>query len=286
MAPTCSYCAQPLPHSVTACPHCGQPSLYPNVRAADEGHQVDALKRRFAASERDAETRGVRTQFDQLLAHSDSAEAVINRPHGEVTRLARADSEIYATFYQRTDAGIQIPAGNPWDKLRAVADTILFGEENKRHVRFAALTLDGCGLPHYGDCSITLRTSMIAHRTSLIEENSAIFMKRHGVTATDDYKLPVGHLASWTNRKMLVAAKLTPALSPTTQPADFPKLLLAAGKTSSDDRFVEAHIWGSITVRTMSKVTITKWQTKPRKSEVKALEEKLGKYNVAFTKPS
>ena len=175
---------------------------------------------------------------------------------------------------------------NPYDTLRAVADTVLFGEENKRHVRFAALSLDGNGLSHYGECAFILRPSMIDYRTSFIEENSVMFMQRHGVTAADGYKRPAGFLASWTNRGKLVAAKLAAKLNTTTQTAEFLSLLLAPGKTSADDQFVEAHVWGSITVRTMLKVTITKWRAKPRKSEVKALEEKLGKYSITFTKPS
>ena len=219
--------------------------------------------------------------LDAFLATIETtAEVVMHRSLADITRLARADSEIYATFYQRTAAGMTISGGDRWDELRAMADTALFGERNKSEIRFAALSLDGIGSPHYGECAIALRIPMIAHRTSLIEENSAIFMRRH------DYRRPAGCLASWARRGTLAAAKLGDALQPATTPAEFLNLVLAPGATSDDGRYIEAHVGGSLTVRSFREVTIRKWKTKPRRVDIKALEEKLAKYNVAFAKPN
>ena len=71
---------------------------------------------------------------------------------------------------------MKIPSSDSWNRLRAIADTILFGEQNKRRIRFAALSLDGVGLENYGDCSMTLKDSIIAHRATVFDENSVIFI--------------------------------------------------------------------------------------------------------------
>jgi len=78
---------------------------------------------------------------------------VISRYYSEVLRLASSPNQVYGTFYQLVDAGIRLPEGNQWDILREIADTVLF-PGYKKEVRFGALSLDGQGLPNWGDCSI------------------------------------------------------------------------------------------------------------------------------------
>lgn len=282
----CPFCKQPVPASEATCPTCGQHAGFPNVRAADNPLEVAALEARAEAATQRVENRGIRSVFEEFLRRVESAEVVLSRPLAEVTRLSHADSEIYATFYQRTEAGLSIPSDSCWDDLRAVADTLLFGERNKRQIRFGALSADGLGLPHYGECFLSVRINMIAHRTSLFEENSVIFMERHSIRARDRYRLPLGYRASWVRRAMLVAAKLADSLQPTTSPKDFPSILLNSGRSPAEDQFMEVHIWGPLTVRSLAAVRIVKWQSRPRRIEIRALQEKLAKYSVIFEKPS
>src|ERR1043166_3690126 len=184
----------------------------------------------------------------------EEAKAVLCRPLQDLARLAFSDHEIYPTFYKRTEAGLHIPGGSEWDNLRSAADTILFGDTNKKHVRFAALSVDGLGVERYGECSITLKTDFIAHRTSLLEENSVGFMKNHSVGAANDYRIPPGYRAPWQMRARLAVAKLADSISKKTRPADFPTLVLSEGSDGWTDKFIELQIWGSFTIRTVAGV--------------------------------
>jgi hypothetical protein len=160
----------------------------------------------------------------------------------------------------------------------------LFSEQNKRHIRFASLTLNGQGLPHYGDCSLLLREDMIAHRASAFEENSVMFMKRHNINAKADFEVPCGHRASWSERAKLAAIKARrhKALSP----AAFADELQRAGANEKKDVFIEVHIWGSLTIRSIRKVMITRWRgPPPADAELQVVTEKLSQYGVEFQTP-
>ncbi|NBV24227.1 MAG: hypothetical protein EBS05_20205 [Proteobacteria bacterium] len=247
--------------------------------------QMAALKVRYDAAKARATSRGALAQVNEFEVAVGNSRAVLCRAWGEVVRLAFSDNEVYATFYQRTEAGLRIPDGDKWDLLRANADNTLFGDEGKKQVRFGALSLDGTGVERYGECSVTPKESMIAHRASLIEENSVAFMKRHGVTAANDYAMPMGHQADWSARATLAVAKLADQITPATTSTDYSRCLLAAGPDGWTDHFMEVHIWGPLTIRSMERVTVRHWQNKPRKSEVQALREKLQGYNVTLSVP-
>lgn len=108
----------------------------------------------------------------------------------------------------------------------------------------AALSLDGNVLKSYGDCSWVLREDMIAHRASLFEENSVLFMEHHDVAIAEAHKLPRGHRAVWAERSKLCVAKLAAKIGHETTDAEFPKLLLRDGRTPEGDEFVEVHVGG------------------------------------------
>lgn len=246
-------CGQPLPASESVCPHCGRPSLFPNVRAVSRQDERTALEDRYQKARLGAAGRGaehVVGEFESAVARS---EAVLARSATEVHRLATNEKAIYATYYQRIEGGARLPDGDKWDVLRSLADDVLFPGYRK-NVRFAALTLDGVGLYHYGECSMTLRTEMIAHRATLLEENSAVFMQRPGVTFANAAASPRGYRSSWADRAKLCVAKLAAKLQIGTAPREFPGLLLRQGKTPEDDDFVEVHIFGPLTIRTVARV--------------------------------
>jgi hypothetical protein len=134
----------------------------------------------------------------------------------------------------------------------------MFGDENKKEIHFAALSPDEEGLSNYGECSLTLRVSLIAHRTSVFEENMLVFFK----TKCDNYwrteRLPVGYRSDWPNRAKLAVAKLAPRIGATTPEDDFAGLLLSRGTTVADDQFIELHVFGMMTIRTLEKVVLNK----------------------------
>jgi len=252
----CDFCGNSFPISEARCPHCGRPGLFPNVYAAEDADEHAALERRYLSAKQSARSSGSGDVFDQFENAATNSQAVIARPAGELQRLATSDRELYATFYQLRDAGVRLPAGEKWDTLRAVADEMLFSGY-KEQIRFAALSLDGVGLINYGDCSITLRAEMIAHRASVFEENSVLFMDHHDIMARDAHRLPQGHRATWDGRGKLCALKLAAQFKPETTADEFPQLLLRQGASSEDDDFVEVHIWGPMTIRSIKRAVFT-----------------------------
>ncbi len=53
----CNSCTFPFSRSLTCCPHCGRPSLYPNVDIAEQPEEKNALDSRYQDSLQDAEKR-------------------------------------------------------------------------------------------------------------------------------------------------------------------------------------------------------------------------------------
>src|SRR4051794_28013109 len=101
---TCSYCINQIPPSVGMCPHCGRPSLFPNVEAAQEPRESEALERRYQAARTQIAARG---DADSLTAFENDIEnsvCIMARSVNEVQRLASSDNELYSTYYQLIDA--------------------------------------------------------------------------------------------------------------------------------------------------------------------------------------
>jgi hypothetical protein len=267
------------------CPHCFRPCLYPNVNAARRPDEIAELERRYAESAAKAAAGGYDAFFKDYEAAVGKSEAVISRSFAEVQRLSYSEDEVYATFYQRVDAGLRLAGGDAWDRLRAIADTTLFGDQNKRHIRFASLTTDERGLPHYGECSLLLREEMISHRATAFEENSVMFMHRHNVRAENDYDVPFGYRAPWEERAKLAALKAGHFTSLTRE--SIANELQRAGTDERKDVFVEIHIWGTLTIRSIRKVKIAQWRgSSPSDAELQVVTEKLSQYNVEFEMPT
>jgi hypothetical protein len=275
---TCPFpsCGNDIPQPSASCPHCGRPGIFWNVLSAEEPAESAALERRYQAAKRDATAReaaGALQEFENALTGS---KAVIARSESEVFRLATNPRQLYGTYYQLREAGLRLPDGKEWDVLRELADTVLF-PEYKKEIRFGALSLDGRGLPNYGSCSIVLKDGMIAHRASVFEENSALFVERRKIKISRNPKVPKGYRASWDSRGKLCTAKLSGRIDSGTGPDKYSRLLLKAAATSEDDEFVEVHIWGPMTVLTMERVIVMAPQASKR---TRAIKSKLAKYNV------
>lgn len=269
----CPSCGNEVPLARELCPHCGHQGPPPNVKAAHAAEERQVLEQRYQAALQEAADRGCREVVESFEIALQSSKAVINRRLADLERLATSDREIYASYYQRLGAELQSPAGDSWDRWRRMADATLFPLYEER-IRFAALTLDGLGAQSYGECSLVLREEMIARRTTLFEDNSAVFLRDR------DFKLPPGHRAIWEDRSRLAVAKLAPAIHAGTNPADFPGLLLQQGATPEEDRFVEVHIWGPVTARTCQYAILIPKGGKAGRAFRKALRARLAAVGV------
>lgn len=275
----CTHCGNNIPLSAERCPHCALPGLFPNVRAAEQAGELEALNRRYEEALNRAASRGCeQIAKDFELALSDS-QAVIARSLLEADRLASSDKQLYATFYELVDAGVRLPSGSKWDTLRDVADGALF-TGYKKHIRFGALSLNGLGLSNYGECFLVLRDSMIVHRASVFEENSTLFMKHHNISMSEAHNLPPGYRAVWKERGKLCVAKLVDELSQNTKKSDYPGILLKEGTTSADESFVEVHIWGPMTIRTFDRIIANEPKRRASRVFLQALSERLKKVDV------
>ncbi len=275
----CPECTNEIPQPAERCPHCGEPGFFWNVLAAEDSTEQAALERRYQAAKRDAMSRGA----DEILQDFESAvaqsKAVIARSEIEILRLASSSRQLYATYHELIGEGIRLPTGDDWDMLRELADTVLFWK-SKKHIRFGALSLNGIGLRNFGSCSMVLRDEMISHRTSVFEENSAVFMERHEIRIAREPKVPKGYKAAWKDRGKLSVAKLGANIDSGTGPDKYYVLLLRDGSPSENDEFVEVHIFGPMTVLTMEQVIVTAPKSNQRATILKAIQFKLAKYGV------
>ena len=274
----CNLCDNPLARSASVCPHCGRPGLYPNVEDAEDPDERAALDRRYQAALTESATRGADQALKDFEAATANSRAVLARSPSELLRMANSDHELYATYYKLIRAGVRLPTGGEWDFRRKVADAALFpGFEEQ--ITFAALSLEGTGLSHYGSCSIVLRNDLIAHRTSVFEENSVVFTERYRV-AMKKGKVPNGYRAPWANRGKLCVAKLDQSIDAATRPDEYSRLLMREGATSEEDQFVEAHIFGPWTARTIEQVSVSKRRKRADNVSIKWLERELKKFGV------
>lgn len=275
----CPECRNEIPPPAKQCPHCGKPGIFWNVITADDAPERAALERRYQTAKSETTSRNADAPLQDFENALVDSKAVIARSESEVLRLAGSHRQLYGTYYQLIDAGVRLPDGDEWAVLRELADTVLF-PGYKKEMRFAALSLNGVGLSKFGSCSIVFRNEMIAHRASVFEENSALFVERHDIKILRKPNLPKGHRATWDERAKLCVAKLSQKIDSATRSDEYSDLLLKQGANSEDDEFIEAHIWGPMTVLTMERVIVTDPKPRPRATIVKAIKAKLAKYNV------
>lgn len=274
----CPDCKNDIPQPAERCPHCGRPGIFWNVIAASDAAEQAALNSRYTTATADAVSRGVGDLLQDFENVLQKSFVVIARSETEVLRLAASTRQLYATYYQQVDSGLKLPDGDEWAVVREIADTLLF-PQYKRDIRFGALSLDGVGLSNYGTCSITLREGMISHRTTAFEENSVLFTQKHDL-GTSSPELPKGFRSTWLERVKLCIAKLAHGIDSTIEPAQYSALLLKQGKTSADDDFVEVHVWGPLSILSMSEIKVTVPRQRQRMTIIKALRAKVTKHGV------
>ena len=281
----CGFCGHNHHFSQHLCPHCARPANYPNVFAAEDPDEAAALEERYDEAKSAARSRGA---ADLLALESfedevSNSRAVIARSPAELQRLLTSDREGYATYYDLIGAEVRFPSADKWDDLRQAADPILF-PHYKDKIRFAALTTDGAGLPSFGECFLVLRSEMTAHRATVFEENSLLFFSKHFRPGINEAaRLPRGYRATWENRARLCVAKLADRIDAATPRGAYSEILLRPGPAPEDDDFVEVHVWGPMTVRTVERVIFNKPTNRAaREITNRANKQRMAKFGVEF----
>jgi hypothetical protein len=263
----CCNCNEEIPDFYRFCTVCGADAGCPNVRAALRSDEVDALKLRVKEAEEYVTARGCKDILDQFCNSIAQSSVVIGSSLGRINALLSSDNELFVTFYKAVGSEARIPEDNAWDKIRQSVDSLLFPYYYE-DIHFGSLSLDLTGISIFGSCFMVLKDLAIKDRATVFEENSIIFIRNHGIVAGDPF--PLGYRATWTNRSLLVAAKLGKRLTPTTTEAEFPKLL--ADSDTKD--FVEVHIYGPIHRRAIKHLSVSEPLQKPDKVILKSVIKK------------
>lgn len=258
-------CSAEVPPHKRNCVVCGADAGCPNVRAASEFVEVRALALRFEQARNNAKSVGAEQVFSEFCYAVRSSKAVVSLPLSRINELVSSDNSLYGTFYQGVEADSRLPEINEWDSIRQSVDALVFPHYFKE-IRFGALTIDGLGVAKYGGHSIVLRDVAIRDRTSVFEENTIEFVKKH---VPKGCALPAGYRAVWDARDRLAAAKVAPEFCSSTKKEDFPSLLL------DGDDFVEVHIFGPIHRRAIEKLTGKRPKQRNDRVLLKSIERKL-----------
>ncbi|MCA1642908.1 MAG: hypothetical protein LC785_13385, partial [Acidobacteria bacterium] len=133
-------------------------------------------------------------------------------------------------------------------------------------------------------CFLVLRTEMIAHRASVFEENSVLFFSKYFKPDINEaIRLPRGYRATWEERATLCVAKLADRIDDATKPGAYSGILLRRGANPEDDDFVEVHVWGSMTIRTLERVTFNKPTSRTaREITNRANKQRMAKFGVTL----
>lgn len=218
--------------------------------ASSAGEQL-ALGQRLRAAEISATARGCLDALTNFGAAVLNSRVVLARSLGDVESWVKSENRLYVSFHKQVRAGARLPEENKWDQGRVAAEaTILpnFYDD----VSFAALSLDGRGVEAYGSYFVVLREPIVAHRTSVFEENPFVFCQRHRLVAGN--AAPPGYRAVWTERDRLAKAKLGSKITGATVPTEYAAVLLTQGKGTGDADFIEAHVFGPIHRSAIEKV--------------------------------
>ena len=106
-------------------------------------------------------------------------------------------------------------------------------------------------------------------------------MDHQDIKMRDADKLPHGYRATWENRDKLCVAKLAAKIDAATLPDAYSGLLLQQGMTSEDDDFVEVHIWGPMTIRTVEEVSLNPREKRAARAITsQANRQRLAKFGV------
>ncbi|CAG0959234.1 hypothetical protein PHYC_00630 [Phycisphaerales bacterium] len=245
-----SGCGSEIPINVRICPACGMDNACPNVRAASQPAEVDALDHRYSEALNRAAQRGTRAIVLDFQAAVDQSVAVNALSLDEAERILKASNKLFQTFAARISAGSQSPCTTDYyDMVRPRVEALLFpyyGQE----IRFAALSLTYDGLTSFGPIALILSEQAIACRSTVLEDNSVHFFQDHKTDLLADF--PPGYRATWSRRGMLAVAKLADQISGPLDRRGYHNLLLHHDATTGREHCIEVHIFGACNLHTVN----------------------------------
>lgn len=251
MLVSCRRCGQPVPAEKRECQACGEDNGFPNVRLAQEAAEVTKLQGRLHDAEVSTTARHCKAVLDRFGVAVLGSKAVIARSLAVVQDLIESDRRTYTSFQRQLMSGALIAETNEADRVRTQFESALFPNFHE-DILFACLSLNNLGITSYGPYTMVLKEALIAHRTSVFQENLLVLSQREGFLLHES--IPPGFRAEWSQRHLLAKAKLHPDIEPTTRDDEFPGILLKDRGGTGNSDFIEAHIYGPLNRHTIERV--------------------------------
>jgi hypothetical protein len=239
---TCPNCGSEYDRSAEVCSACGEHLGYPNVRAAADSKETEALVARYDIAVEGAILRSAGSIIHAFEEAASQSKAVVNVNVFVLREFSTDKKTLYTNYQLAVSAQTRKAAEEEMDRQRRAVDAILFGVYAEK-LRYAALSMDGRGLTSYGAYTIILRDVSVSKRSSLLEENSFAFVEHHGIKPGDP--LPLGFRAVWKNKEKLAVAKLADFVTSDMKSDQFPRLMLYSDGERKNDRFIEIQIFGT-----------------------------------------
>lgn len=249
----CPQCTSLIPDTREKCLTCGHNAGPPNVRAANTEDEVRALEERYQDALDSARQKGCLPVVEKLFDAVEKSSAVINVDAWFLDFFAMNPTALYTNYEKAVAGNARKPATLENDAARRVAGSTLFGEY-AGEIIYGALSLTGLGPHSYGPCVMTLKEITINQRTTVLENNSYDFVRKHQLLLGK--KRPIGYLASWSSRSKLAVAKLEPYITSQTTEADLHQLLLSTAGNRATDEFLEVHIYGPFDLAAIESVRV------------------------------
>jgi hypothetical protein len=241
--------------------------------------ELEKLAQRFEQAQHDCATRGCLPVLEAFIEACNQSDAVFNVTVERLHRETSTGTDIYESFYdmERLRCLACLDSDFELKLLRSQAEIQLLGSDrNKDQIHYACTSLNGVSLASYGECTVTLAESMIAHRASCFEGNTAVIYHR-------DHSFKDRLRSNWPDRAKLAAAAFHEQVSDETDETDFPHVLVQDGN-ADEQAYVEVHVFGPMTGKTFKQVVIDGTQLKgAEKTYARVIQEKLGPDVVEVT---
>lgn len=248
----CPSCGYPLSAQLRHCSYCQQDVGFPNVRLASKPQYTDYLLQRYS----ELCTRIIVTPdgvaLDVILAKIEAASGVVICTTPSACLSLMDNNLAFVNYHAMVEVGMREPAVEKFDKTRHGVDGILFGGYASEII-FGVLSMNQLGLDTYGDFHLRIENLAVKHRTSFISCNSYKLVNSQQLKP--GMSIPEGELADWDHRGYLAILKHQDELSSNNAIEDV--LIRSDHIDRSNDDFIEAHIFGTISAAAVQSAVLS-----------------------------
>lgn len=246
-------CGYNVPLTELVCAECGDYAGFPNRRYADRAVERASLAKRVRSARVSARARNLSKEVRRFWRAVQTSNAVVSKSLDGLDTFVNKGSGLMATYYAEVrGAGTRLPENNGYDQVREPNDAKVSPHFHDKLI-FGALSLDGMGVPWYGEYSISFDSEKIASRATVFEENGISFNRRHAIVGTK--MVPPGYRAEWEHRGSLAMAKLGARITEDVSDQTLAAALLPREKVAGETDFIEVHIYAPLASSAIAQVS-------------------------------